>query len=69
LQLATLTQQQNFNLRAIVLNRMLDERTFEALRSVRKRPPAYLTSVRAIGSTAEQAGADASGTRDAAHRR
>jgi len=34
-----------------------------------ERPPASLTSVRAIGSTAEQAGADVAGTRDAAHRR
>ena len=50
LQLATLTQQQNFNLRAIVLNRMLDERTFEALRSVRKRPPAYLAEIARLRS-------------------
>lgn len=45
LELATLTQQQNFSLRAIVLNRILDERTFGALRSRRGRPPAHLAEI------------------------
>ena len=50
LQLAALTQRQNFRLRAIVLNRMLDERTFEALRSARKRPPAYFAEIARLRS-------------------
>jgi anion-transporting ArsA/GET3 family ATPase len=53
LELATLTQRQNFSLRAIVLNRILDERTFEALRSRRRRLPAHLAEIarlrRALG--------------------
>jgi len=45
LELATLTQRQNFSLRAIILNRMLDERTFGALLSRRRRPPAHLAEI------------------------
>jgi anion-transporting ArsA/GET3 family ATPase len=45
LELAKLTQQQNFSLRAIVLNRILDERTFGALRSRRRRLPAHLAEI------------------------
>ena len=56
LQLATLTQQQNFNLRWIVLNRMLDERTFDGLRGGRQRPPGHLADIarlrRALGADA-----------------
>ncbi|MBV8362515.1 MAG: hypothetical protein JO189_31965, partial [Deltaproteobacteria bacterium] len=48
LELATLTQQQNFSLRAIVLNRMLDERTFGALLSRRRRPPAHLAEIASL---------------------
>jgi anion-transporting ArsA/GET3 family ATPase len=45
LELANLTQRQKFGLRAIVLNRMLDEQTFSALRSARQRPPAHLEEI------------------------
>jgi anion-transporting ArsA/GET3 family ATPase len=45
LALAALMQRQNFNLRAIVLNRMLDERTFDALHSRRRRPPGHLADI------------------------
>jgi len=45
MQLSTLTQQQHFRLRAIVLNRMMDERTFEALRNRARRPPAHLAEI------------------------
>ncbi|MBV8360737.1 MAG: PhoH family protein [Deltaproteobacteria bacterium] len=45
LELTTLAQRQNFSLRAIVLNRILDERTFGALLSRRRRPPAHLAEI------------------------
>jgi anion-transporting ArsA/GET3 family ATPase len=45
LELAALTEQRNFRLRAIVLNRLLDERTFAALRSARPRYPAHLAKI------------------------
>jgi anion-transporting ArsA/GET3 family ATPase len=45
LELATRTRRQNFSLRGIVLNRMLDERTFDALRSARRRPPTHLEEI------------------------
>ena len=44
LELAALTERQNFSLRAIVINRLLDERTFTALRS-RQRDPAHLADI------------------------
>jgi hypothetical protein len=40
-----LAQRRHFNLDAIVLNRMLDERTFVALQRARRRPPAHLTEI------------------------
>jgi anion-transporting ArsA/GET3 family ATPase len=45
LQLTTLTERQNFGLRAIVLNQMLDQRTFTALRTTRRRRPGYLAEL------------------------
>jgi anion-transporting ArsA/GET3 family ATPase len=45
LQLGALTQRQNFSLDAIVLNRMLDERTFGALQRARRRPPSHLAEI------------------------
>jgi anion-transporting ArsA/GET3 family ATPase len=44
LEMATRAQRHNFNLRAIVLNRMLDERTFAELRDTR-RPPAHFAEI------------------------
>jgi hypothetical protein len=53
LELATLTQRQNFSLHAVVLNRMLDERTFGTLQRVPGHPPAHLAEIarlrRALG--------------------
>jgi anion-transporting ArsA/GET3 family ATPase len=48
LKLAALTEQRNFGLRAIVINRMLDERTFGALRSTRRRLPAHLAEIASL---------------------
>jgi anion-transporting ArsA/GET3 family ATPase len=45
LELATITQRQNLNLDAIVLNRMLDERSFGALQRTRRRQPAHLGEI------------------------
>jgi len=45
LELTTLTQRHNFRLRAIVLNRMLDEHGLHALRSSRRQMPAYLDEI------------------------
>jgi anion-transporting ArsA/GET3 family ATPase len=45
LELAAVTDRENFNLQAVVLNRMLDERTYNALRSKRRRPPAHLEEI------------------------
>ena len=54
LELATLMQRQNFSLRAIVLNRMLDERTFGALRSRRRRFPAHLAEIARLRRTLDE---------------
>jgi anion-transporting ArsA/GET3 family ATPase len=51
LELATLTQRQNFSLRAVVLNRMLDERTFGALQRARGHPPAHFAEIARLRST------------------
>jgi anion-transporting ArsA/GET3 family ATPase len=45
LELATHSQRQNFTLRGVVLNRMLDERTFAALRNAPRRIPAHLAAI------------------------
>jgi anion-transporting ArsA/GET3 family ATPase len=45
LELIKLTHRHSFRLRAIVLNRMLDERTVAALRSSRRRPPGHLGEI------------------------
>jgi anion-transporting ArsA/GET3 family ATPase len=53
-ELIRLTRRQNFRLRAIVLNRILDERTFSALRSLRRSAPAHLAEIaRLRGSLGE----------------
>ena len=44
-ELLRLARRQNFRLRAIVLNRMLDERTFEALGSLLRTAPAHLAEI------------------------
>jgi anion-transporting ArsA/GET3 family ATPase len=44
LEMATKAQRHNFSLRAIVLNRMLDERMFAELRNTR-RPPAHFAEI------------------------
>jgi anion-transporting ArsA/GET3 family ATPase len=54
LHLATLTRQRNFGLRAIVLNRMLDERTFYAVRGARRRLPAHLEEIGKVRSVLGQ---------------
>jgi anion-transporting ArsA/GET3 family ATPase len=51
LELATLTQRQNFSLQAVVLNRMLDERTFGALQRARGHPPAHLAEIARLHRT------------------
>jgi len=64
MELATLTQRQNFKLRAVVLNRMVDERTFGALQRARRRPPAHLEEIarlrRVLGDNDARLGALAS---------
>jgi anion-transporting ArsA/GET3 family ATPase len=59
-ELAALTRRHNFALRAIVVNQMLDERTFNALRNAR-RCPAHLKAIaglrRAIGENGSKFGA------------
>jgi anion-transporting ArsA/GET3 family ATPase len=45
LELATLTQQQRFNLCGVVVNRMLDERTFDALLRTPPRVPGHLADI------------------------
>ena len=45
LELAALAGQRNFSLRAVVLNRLLDERSFVALRNARRRPPPYFAEI------------------------
>ena len=44
-ELVRLTRRQNFRMRAIVLNRMLDERTFAALRTSRRTSPGHLAEI------------------------
>jgi len=44
-ELIRLARRQNFRLRAIVLNRILDERTFAGLRSPRRTAPAHLAEI------------------------
>ncbi len=56
LELAARTERQKLNLRAIVLNRMLDERTFDALLSAPQRMPGHLADAARLGSAL---GADA----------
>jgi anion-transporting ArsA/GET3 family ATPase len=45
LELASFAERQKFSVRAVVLNRLLDERTFMALRNARRRPPRYLGEI------------------------
>ena len=45
LRLAAVTQEHRFSLRTIVLNRVLDGRTFDALLRARRRPPVYLAEI------------------------
>jgi anion-transporting ArsA/GET3 family ATPase len=54
LELAALTERQNFSLRAVVLNRLLDERTLMALRNPRRRPPPYLAEIRRLRSMLDE---------------
>jgi anion-transporting ArsA/GET3 family ATPase len=44
-ELAMMTQRHDFNLAAIVINRMLDERTFVALQRARRRLPSHLSEI------------------------